>query len=278
MKWGRKQRTHHIGYLPIREVDTKRSGGTGRPVGPRAALRSAVLRIKNSGVVGWRGLVTLLALLGVLFLVFALLLPRVATGARDRQISVDPNSAGPDVVLAEVAGVDVSSPIHPADVTGLGYHPDGEDLLGMSPRGKERSSNFLLRLFEDGAAQEKIWYHLMDPAGRSGPRTGALDVGAEAGSAVYAPVTGKIVAIRPDPLLRKEANVVVLKPADNPDVRISVSLVRDIRRGVGPDLSVRAGVTELGSVADSRKFLKPQLSSYAPGDGNHITVSASKAN
>jgi hypothetical protein len=223
-------------------------------------------------------LVTLLALLGVLFLVFALLLPRVAIGDRDRQISVDPNSAGPDVVLAEVAGVDVSSPIHPADVTGLGYHPDGEDLLGMSPRGKERSSNFLLRLFEDGAAQEKIWYHLMDPAGRPGPHTGALDVGAEAGSAVYAPVTGKIVAIRPDPLLRKEANVEVLKPADNPDVRISVSLVRDIRRGVGPDLSVRAGVTELGSVADSGEFLKPQLSSYTPGDGNHITVSASKAN
>ena len=223
-------------------------------------------------------MVILLASLGVLFVVLALLLARVATGARDREIPVDPNSAGPDVVLAEVAGVDVSSPIHPEDLRGLGYHPDGENLLGMSPRGQERSRNFLLRLFEDSTAPEKIWYHLMDPAGRSGPRTGALDVGAEAGSAVYAPVTGRIVAIRPDPLLRDEANVVVLRPADNPDVRISVSLIRDIRRGVGPDLPVRAGVTELGSVADSREFLKPQLSSYTPGDGNHVTVSVSRAN
>jgi hypothetical protein len=118
----------------------------------------------------------------------------------------------------------------------------------------------------------------MDPADRAGPRTGALDVGAEVGSAVYAPVTGKVVAIRPDPLLGDEASVVVLKPADNPDVRISVSLVRDIARGVGPDLPVRAGVTGLGSVADSREFLTPQLSSYIPDDGNHVTVSASKAN
>jgi hypothetical protein len=166
MKWGRKQRAPHIGYLPMREVGTKpgrvgrslrrSSASSGRPVGLRAALLSAVLRIKNSGVGGWRGLVILLALLGILFLVLALLLPRVAIGARDHEIPLDPNSVGPDEELAEVAGVNVSSPIHPTHVRGLGYHPDGEDLLGMSPRGKELSRNRLGRLFEDATAPEKI--------------------------------------------------------------------------------------------------------------------------
>ena len=119
------------------------------------------------------------------------------------------------------------------------HYPAGEHIalvrVGEDEDTRERSRNFLLRLFEEGTTPEKIWYHLMDLAGRSGPRTGALDVGAEAGSAVYAPVTGKIVAIRPDPLLPEEANVVVLRPADNPDVRISVYLIRDIRCGRGGD-------------------------------------------
>ncbi|MCA1731786.1 MAG: hypothetical protein LC751_21015, partial [Actinobacteria bacterium] len=227
---------------------------------------------------GWRGLVILLALLVVLFVVLVLVIPRVASGARDRDISVDLDGAGSDVVLAEAAGIGVSSPIHPEDLTGLGYHPAGDNLLGMSPRGRDISGNFLLRFFEDTTTSEKIWYHLMAPAGRPGPRMGAMDVETGAGTAVYAPVTGKVVAVRPDPLLPDSANVVQIKPADNPDVFISVSLVKKIARGVGPKAPVRAGVTQLGSVADSRAFLQPQLSSYTSGDGNHVTVSASKAN
>jgi hypothetical protein len=220
-----------------------------------------------------------MVLLGIGFLVLALLVARAATGARDREMPLDPTSVGPDVILAEVAGVDIYSPIRPEDLTALGYHADGENLLGMSPQGREVSGSFLQALFEHAATTpEKISYHLMDPAGRSGPSTGALDVGARAGTAVYAPVSGTVVSIRPDPLLRAGAKVVVIKPADNPDVWISVSLLKDIARGVGPGSPVKAGVTELGSVADSQEILKPQLSSYTSGDGNHVTVSASRVN
>jgi hypothetical protein len=272
----------------MREVDTKplrarqlfrrSESDTRRHAGPIAALFSTVLRIKNSGVGSWRSLIVLLAVLGILFLVLALLISREATGARNRETPLDLNSVGPDVVLAEVARVDITSPIRPEDLTALGYHPSGQDLLEMSPRGRELSGNSLLELFEDSDTHEKIWYHLMDPAGRSGPDPGALDVGAEPGTAVYAPVTGTVVAIRPDPLLQNEAQMVVLKPAENPEVYISVSLVKDIAHGVGPDWPVRAGETKLGSAVDSQLFLRPQLSSYLPGDGNHVTVSASRAN
>jgi hypothetical protein len=73
----------------MREVDTKPvrarrpfrrfDSDTRRHAGPVAALFFAVLRIRNSGVGSWRSLVVLLAVLGVLFLVLALLISQGAT-------------------------------------------------------------------------------------------------------------------------------------------------------------------------------------------------------
>ena len=215
-------------------------------------------------------------LLGILALVLAAFVQ--TSGARERALPIDPNNAGPDAILAEVAGVTISSPIRPEAVTGLGYHPEGESLVEMSPRGKNLSGNSVLSLFLGDSSPEKIQYYLMDPARRQGSRTGALDIGAEAGTTVYAPVTGTVTAIRPDPVLQKDASVVEIKPADNPDLRVSISLVQGIDSEVGPKSPVTAGITELGSVADSGKVLKPQLAQYTSDDGNHVTVSASQTN
>ena len=217
--------------------------------------------------------VGLFAILGLVFAAFV-----QTSGAREDTLPIDPNNAGPDAVLAEVAGVGISSPIRPEDVTGLGYHPEGESLAGMSPRGKNLSGNPLLGLFANHATPEKIQYYLMDPAKRQGPATGALDVGAEADAAVYAPVTGTVTSIRPDPLLQKDASVVEIKPTENPNVRILVSLVKDIDDDVGPKSPVVAGITQLGSVADSAKVMKPQLADYISDAGNHVTVSALQTN
>jgi hypothetical protein len=45
---------------------------------------------------------------------------------------------------------------------------------------------------------------------------------------------------------------------------------------VGPKAPVVAGMTELGSVADSAKVLRPQLADHTSDAGNHVTVSVSK--
>jgi hypothetical protein len=216
-------------------------------------------------------------LLGILALVLAAF-AQVVPGAKDRALPIDPNNAGPDVLLAEVAGVNISSPIRPEELTGLGYHPEGESLVEMSPRGKNLNGNPVFGLFASDSTAEKIQYYLMDPAERQGPRTGSLDVGAEAKTAVYAPVTGTVTAIRPDPALQEGAKVVEIKPADNPNLRISVSLVQEMEGEIGPKSPVAAGITRLGSVADSTEVLKPQLASYTADAGNHVTVSASKIN
>ena len=258
---------------PTRPEGLRRNGhAAGRRVG-RGATRAS----RGTNVYRRRRFLAVCAVvLGVLALVLAAFAQ--GSGAGDRSLPIDPNGAGPDVVLADVAGISISSPVRPEELTGLGYHPEGESLLEMSPRGKNLSGNVLLGLVRGDSAPEKIQYHLMPPAERPGPRTGALDVGAEAGAPVYAPVTGTIVAIRPDPVLQEGANVVEIKPADNPDVRVSVTLVQQIDEEVGPNTPVEAGMTEIGTVADSAKVLRPQLASYASGSGNHVTVSVSRVN
>jgi hypothetical protein len=78
--------------------------------------------------------------------------------------------------------------------------------------------------------------------------------------------------------LRGDANVVEIKPTENPGIRILVSLVHGLDGGVGPKSPVTAGITQLGSVADSAKVLKPQLASFTSDAGNHVTVSALETN
>jgi hypothetical protein len=210
-----------------------------------------------------------------LALIFAVLVN--TPNATERTVPIDPGNAGPDTVLAEAAGdVEISTPIRPASLTGLGYHPEGESLVEMVPRGENLSANPLLGLFAGGETPENIHYHMMDAAGRTGPQTGALDVGAAAGTTVYTPVTGVVTAIRPDPMVQG-ANVVEIKPDANPNVRVTVSLVRSGEGSAGVTTRVTAGMTELGTVADSTDVLDPQLSSYTSEAGNHVTISVPKA-
>ena len=215
-----------------------------------------------------------LLVLSAVALVFAVFVQTKASDTAERAVPIDPNNAGPDTVLAEAAGVGISTPIRPASLTGLGYHPEGESLAAMKPRGKNLSANAFLGLFSRGETPEGIHYYVMDAAGRGGPQTGAIDVGATTGTTVYAPVNGTVTAIRPDPMVQN-ANIIELKPDANPDVRISVALVRsDGEAGVND--YVTAGKTELGTVADSAEVLDPQLSTYTTDAGNHVTVSVSK--
>lgn len=218
------------------------------------------------------------AMAGALLFLCALMVVSASfSGSSDagRAAPVDPETARPDAVLAEVEGVDVSTPVRPTDLTGLGYHPEGEGLLEMEPRGTNASTNPILGMVLGGSTPERIRYRLMDPAGRPGPRTGALDVGAGAGDGVYAPVAGAITAIRPD-LIIQDANIVEIKPSRHPDLRVYVSLVRNISDNTGVGTPVEAGKTELGIVADSAAVLDPQLSSYTGEAGNHVTVSATR--
>ena len=244
--------------------------------GPTLAERREARKANSASVYRRRRFMAVGLLLSfTLALIFAVLLQ--TPEAAERTVPIDPGNAGPDTILAEAGDVQISTPIRPENLRGLGYHPEGESLVAMVPRGENLSENALVGLFTDGQTPEKIHYHMMDAAGRTGPQTGALDVGAAAGTPVYAPVTGMVTAIRPDPMVQG-ANVIEIKPVSNANVRVTVSLVRSEGNSAGVTSRVTAGMTELGTVADSAEILDPQLSSYTSDAGNHVTISVPKVN
>ena len=251
------------------------AGPSGNPVGNLAELREARKAGRDAGVYRRRRIMAVaLVALGALALVFAVLVQTQASGAAEQAVPIDPNNAGPDTVLAETAGVGISTPIRPESLTGLGYHPEGGSLATLSPRGENLSANALLGLVSNGETPEGIQYYVMEDAGRDGPGTGALDVGAGTDTTVYAPVTGSVTSIRPDPTV-EEANVIEIKPDANPDVRVNISLVQT-DGGAGVNDRVTAGMTRLGAVADSARVVDPQLSLYTTDAGNHVTVTVSR--
>src|SRR5215218_5119662 len=152
MRGGNVQRAQHVGGRPD-SPGIRRTAGrvaqSGRPA-PREAtppagnfveLREA-RKVKRDEVYRRRRLMAVaLLVLGAVALVFAVFAQTKASDTAERSVPIDPNNAGPDTVLAEAAGVSISTPIRPASLTGLGYHPEGESLAAMKPRGKNLSAN-----------------------------------------------------------------------------------------------------------------------------------------
>ena len=257
------RRSRHATKRPtvVREVAS--------PAVPRESVRRPERRSRKTSAVFWRRRLAALGLLGLCVLL-ALLVGLDAGEGHSRPIA--PAKAGPDTVLASADGTSLSTPIRPARITGLGYHPAGNSLIALDPRGRNLSTSPMVSLLSRGYDRARIGYFLMAAAGRPGPETGALDVGAKAGTAVYAPVSGVVTSVQPDPLV-EGASVIEIQPEKAPDERVSVALIGRIRDGVGVDSPVRAGKTRLGTVADSSSVLKTQLSSYVRGPGDHVTIS-----
>ena len=78
----------------------------------------------------------------------------------------------PDVVIARADGVEVHIPVDPQRVTATAFHAIND------PSGVAMEASGALHIQQSGRD------------GRAGPDTAALDVGAPAGTAVYAPVDG----------------------------------------------------------------------------------------
>src|SRR5918992_390338 len=206
MRGGNAQRTQHLGDRQEAPGHRRPTRRTGRPSPAGDRIESNFIELhearkaKRGEVYRRRRFMAIsLLVLGAVALVVAVFVQTRAADTAERAVPIDPNNAGPDTVLAEAAGVEISTPIRPASLTGLGYHPEGDGLVAMVPRGENLSKNALLGLVASGETPEDINYYVMDDAGRDGPRTGALDVGATSGTTVYSPVTGSVTSISPDP-------------------------------------------------------------------------------
>ena len=98
--------------------------------------------------------------------------------------------------IAHQGDLAIQLPVAQQSVTALGYHGAAPGALPLDPVGRQVNQGVLARLFNrlTGNAATGVTYHRL--GGGSGPDTRALDVGAPAGTVVYAPVDGTVVSIR----------------------------------------------------------------------------------
>ena len=179
-------------------------------------------------------------------------------------------SAPPDPhVLATVGNLRVQSPVAQGGVTAIGFHGSGEGALVLQPVGPQANEGLLARLWRriTGSSRRGLtWYQLESGALRT------LDVGAVAGTDVYSPVDGTVVAIRDQVVSgRKIGAEIELRPISAPSLVVALQNVRaDPALTVGANIA--AGSSKLGTVADIRRFEHQALSRYAADGGNNVSI------
>ncbi|MDO8916217.1 MAG: M23 family metallopeptidase [Coriobacteriia bacterium] len=112
-------------------------------------------------------------------------------------------------------------------------------------------------------------------SGRSGSPDTAVDVGAKAGTPVFAPVDGTVVYVRQYKLYNKYADYEVhITPTGTDDVDVVLIHISDVC--VSPGDEVKAGLTRLASVRRLSNLTALQLGRYTTDGGNHTHVQVNR--
>jgi hypothetical protein len=178
--------------------------------------------------------------------------------------------------LATHDGVQLWVPIEQSRITAILYHRvAGGRALDLEPHGRLLNAGLVKGL------GRRVW----DPSDAKGPEylvsgsTASVDVGAVAGTQVYSPVDGQIVAIQPN-IVNGTLNgsFISIQPHDNPGVVIVVSHVLERPElSVGTEVHAGAGSggpTLLGTVEDLSDVMDQELARFTQDVGNHVHLEA----
>jgi hypothetical protein len=175
-------------------------------------------------------------------------------------------------VVATVGTLQLNLPVAQDAVTAIAYHGARSGALSLSPVGRRGNEGLLGRLWHriagDGDAS-LVWYQL---GSDQGPGTQALDVGAAAGTDVYAPVGGTVVGISDYVISNRSYGARIdIRPSDAPSLVVSLTQLRpDPTLSVGSP--VVAGASKLGTVVDLAAVERQALARYTQDAGNNVSV------
>ncbi len=212
--------------------------------------------------------------------VATLLLSAFGGSGAPTQATVPPASAsrllpaGPPLpeIVARLGVLHLQLPVSQSRVTAIGFQGGSVGARALSPVGTQANEGLLKRVLHSivgGSSGRPRWYQL---PGGLGPGTSSVDIGAPAGTDVYAPVDGTIVAID-DVVLndRIYGSRIDIQPTGAPSLVVSLSHVR-----VDPSLvvgsSVTSAVSKLGSVVDFTHVERQALARYTNDSGNHVVI------
>ena len=212
--------------------------------------------------------------------VHAALSPKGSSGVICAGTAADaPELCGPPETLkfAQAGDLDLQLPIAQARVTAIGYHGAGGDVIPLTPYGRQANEGVVTRvahsLFGGGGSGNISYYRL----GGEGSPTGAVDVGAAAGTDVYAPVDGTIVGIS-DYVVNGSVHGarIEIQSTQDPSLVIVLERVRpDPALTVGSSVEIEK--TKVGVVLDFSSVERQALARHTRDAGNHVTMSVRKA-
>ena len=197
----------------------------------------------------------------------------------------------PTPVVAEYNGVLFHSPIHATNLNGLLFHqssvPWGLPFSSQIPAADEayvaETKDFGFAAPEDQVEGDE-WLvgtalHLYRSRESTEMDT-SLDVGAEAGDTVYAPVTGTVILVRTYKLYDQiEDYEIHMQPVGHPELDVVEIHITDVCVQAGD--KVEGGVTPIAKVRDlaAEGIDGIQLAYYtAAGHGNHTHVQVNDTN
>ena len=172
-------------------------------------------------------------------------------------------------MLATVGNLRVQSPVAQGGVTAIGFHGSEDGALVLKPVARSRT-----RACSPGCGAVSPARRAAASPGTSSPggplRT--LDVGAVAGTDVYSPIDGTVVAIRDQVVSgrtsaprsscgrRRRPHSSSRSQNVSPDPALSVGA------------NVAAGSSKLGTVTTSARFEHQALEHYAADGGNNVAI------
>jgi len=171
-------------------------------------------------------------------------------------------------IVALRGPVRLQLPIAQGRVTAIGYSA-ASDALPLAPYGQQANEGLISRVVHGifgGSGGNPRWYQL------GGGGTNALDVGAVAGTDVYAPVDGIVAAIRPFIVMGKQyGSEIDIQPQSSQSLVVAVTqLSADPSLTVGS--AVVSGTTKIGTVVDLASIEEQALAQYTNDGGNHVTI------
>lgn len=220
----------------------------------------------------WFALAIVVGILGVATLLFTAFDNSAADVSAGAPVPAPlPVTAAPPEpqVLATVGNLRVQSPVAQGGITAVGFHGSEEGALVLQPAGPQANEGLLARLWRriTGTSRQGLaWYQLEGGE----PRT--LDVGAVAGTDVYSPVDGTVVAIRNHIVSgRTVGSEIELRPTAAPSLVVAIQNVRT-DRALTVGANVAAGSSKLGRVVDIRRYERQTLARFAADGGNNVSI------
>ena len=195
--------------------------------------------------------------------------------------SENPPQPDPTPIFAEYRSLQLRLPVAIASLDEVGFHqasytyalhmtttlPDASLSAAKDKRGTGR----VLSKQPTGAGAFLIGKVLRMWRARPGRPDSAADVGAAAGSAVFAPVSGLVIKIKPYKLYGKYDDFEIhIRPDGWNEIDCVMIHVTDLTVAVGA--RVQGGVTHLASVRMLSDRIHDQLGDYSTGTGDHVHI------